>query len=196
MHRFRGEYITVKTGWCLLIATMLLMLPFKFVFSWLVAAFIHELSHLLCIKAFDIRIQHISVGVRGILIQTDAMSPRTEAVCAIAGPVGGLFLLLFIRIFPVLSICAAIQTAFNLLPLYPFDGGRVFNSLLGCFKNIRVSCAICKTVEWVTMLAILFFGTIALRFGFGHAPFLYALIIVIRHVILKIPCKDHKQIVQ
>ena len=63
-------------------------------------------------------------------METASMSPVREAICALAGPLGSFSLLLISEYFPEAAVCGLIQGAYNLIPIFPLDGGRVVRFLL------------------------------------------------------------------
>lgn len=89
----------------------------------------HECSHYIMLKILGVSVYGVSVRANGALIETEGMSPLQELISALAGPAGSFFLLLLIRWMPLLSLCAGIQGLFNLIPVLPFDGGRIVNSI-------------------------------------------------------------------
>ena len=53
-----------------------------------------------------------------------------EFLSAMAGPAAGFLLVLLFPWFPRIAFSALVQSLFNLLPIYPFDGGRVIRSIM------------------------------------------------------------------
>ncbi len=120
----------------------------------------HELSHSLVGRANGIPIKSITLFIFGGIahMTKEATHPGAEFKMAVAGPVcslviGGLFYLLSLFISgaaaPVvtmiqwLAIINLALAAFNLIPGFPLDGGRVFRSLLWHFSgNYRRSTKI------------------------------------------------------
>lgn len=98
--------------------------PLQWVASVLTAAVVHEAGHLMALRHYKIKVWRITVMAGGARIETEPMQPNTELVCALAGPLAGGLLMLAGHWFPKLYICALVQTVFNLLPVYPMDGGR------------------------------------------------------------------------
>lgn len=120
----------ISVGLFLGLALMLMLLPLQWIIAALTAAAFHELCHLMCLRICGGKVTGFSFGRMGAIIDAAPVSPGKELVCALAGPLGSLLLLIFLRIFPRLAICGAFHAAFNLLPVYPLDGGRALRCAL------------------------------------------------------------------
>jgi len=114
---------------------------------------VHELAHSLVAKAKGIKMQSITLLMFGGVAQMDegAPEPRTELPMALAGPVMSLIFGLIccglvyitpdmatdaptkgvlIFVFGYLGVLNIILFAFNLIPAFPMDGGRVLRAVL------------------------------------------------------------------
>lgn len=96
------------------------------------------------------------------MMETEPLSSGKELVCALAGPAGSLLLVLTFRMFPRVAVCALVQAAFNLLPVFPLDGGRALRCALTRFCS-KWANRIAVWAEWGT-IGIL--GALALTFTF------------------------------
>ena len=173
---------------------MILLLPIKLVFWWIFAAVIHELSHIVSIHLCGGVVRSVSVGSTGAVIEADITDSKKEALCALAGPVGG-FLILFVRKqFPVLAVCGMVQSIFNLIPIYPTDGGRVFLYLLSRIPDPLVAKWVQIIVTRAIFAGLILLGSIALFSGLGPMPLV--VVFLFFHRKRKIPCKARQQIVQ
>ncbi len=112
----------------------------------------HELAHSLVGRANGIPIRSITLFIFGGVahMSREATHPGAEFKMAAAGPacslaIGGLFFLLQILIRGISEPVAAmaywlaqvnvVLAAFNLIPGFPLDGGRVFRSILWRFTG-------------------------------------------------------------
>ncbi|MFC2025417.1 site-2 protease family protein [Chloroflexota bacterium] len=112
----------------------------------------HELAHSLVGRANGIPIKSITLFIFGGVAQMgkEATRPGAELKMAVAGPLcslvlGGLFGLLWLLLPSItepiatmilwLAVMNAALAAFNLIPGFPLDGGRVFRSLLWRFTG-------------------------------------------------------------
>lgn len=125
---------------CLIGALLLLTLPFPWLISAIAAAVIHELFHIGALYLLKAPPVAIRIGFRGTVIRTPPMDPKETLLCAAAGPFGSLLLLFLIHVFPRLAICAAVQGLYNLLPVYPLDGGRILRAGIEFFKLRKRPC--------------------------------------------------------
>lgn len=117
-------------------AFWLLAVPLKWVTAAAGAALIHELGHLTALWLLDRRVWAVELDAFGAEIETEPLTPREELVCALAGPAAGALVCLFWRLAPALAVCAGAQTAFNLLPVFPLDGGRALRAVRNiCCKD-------------------------------------------------------------
>lgn len=153
MKRFPIE-ITISAGACFYACLLLLLLPLNLVISLYLAAAIHECCHILMLFYFRIPVTGISLGINGAAIRTVPLPPKQELVCAAAGPAGSFLCLLFLRDYPLFALCGLFQGLFNLLPVFPLDGGRILRCLCLCVCP-KQAAFICQAVKICTIAAAL-----------------------------------------
>ena len=158
MQIFPNNRLVIKPGFLIYLALLLLLLPLHWLLAWFFAACVHEICHCLLLKKFRISVRGLIVDYSGAVIQTDAMEPWQEMISALCGPLGGLCLLLVRKWAPMIAVCALVQSVFNLLPIYPLDGGRAARALMEMLKIPRSYRNILSTVaKCVLMLLCLFY---------------------------------------
>ena len=112
------------------LALLLLILPIQYIVGFLISGLIHEMGHFIALKIMKVPIYQFRVTVSGAVIETGEITALQELLCAIAGPFAGMMTCMMGSIFPLLAVCAFVQTAYNLIPLYPLDGGRICKSIM------------------------------------------------------------------
>ena len=173
--------LIITPGAWILGALMLLILPLNWLLAAGTAAFFHELCHYFALRLCAVPIFRIQISSRGTVMDTAPMGLRQEFLCALAGPLGGLFLLLFIRHIPRIAICAGVQSLFNLLPVYPLDGGRALRCLARRYLPPDGAALLLKWTARLCLGGIVVLGLLAaIRYHLGLLPLLLAIILCIR----------------
>ena len=135
------------SGWgCVLLALALLVLPLPWLAAAVTAALFHELCHGAVAVALGGSMGVIRLGERGATMEVGGLSNGRELLAAAAGPVGSLGLLLLGRCFPRLALCGLVQGLYNLLPIYPLDGGRILFCLIRFRHSEGVALKICRRI--------------------------------------------------
>ena len=125
-------------GFWLVTALMVLLFPARFLLGVFLAAFIHEMGHIVAIRLTSGSVRRIELRAVGARIVTAPMEPGQAILCALAGPAAGGLTILAWRWFPELALAGLVQTVFNLLPVYPLDGGRVVRNICCKFRDFGV----------------------------------------------------------
>ena len=179
----------ISSGYCIALAFMILVLPLSWIMPAMAAAFVHELCHYLAILLCSGQTTDVGIYSFAARMELPPMCRGKELICALAGPLGGLLLCFLAPYFPRLALCAALQSLYNLLPVYPLDGGRALQCLL---KLLLPPCSaeiLGVFIQWSFIGVLLLVSIYA--FFFLHAgilPCLAALLLVFRAKDAKMPC--------
>ena len=177
------------------LALLLLALPLRWVAAAGFAAVFHEFCHMLAIRICGGTIQSLEVGNSGALMEAADLTARQELLCAMAGPLGGLLLLLFLRWVPEVAVCAAFQSAYNLQPVYPLDGGRCLRCVVAMFAPMTAD-TVCVWAARCCCFLLIAVGIWAAVTGLGFAPLMMAGFVAMKTIRGKIPCKHCLSAVQ
>jgi stage IV sporulation protein FB len=163
------RYISFSCGFFLSLAAMVLLLPLQWIMSAIFAAAIHELFHYVALQIFDARTGRILIRSWGAEMPAESVSRGRELICALAGPFGGLLLIPLLPIFPRLALCALVQSLYNLLPIYPLDGGRALQCFCALVLPPTYAAWVCSFVMWLfigVLSACGIYLSLGLRIGF------------------------------
>lgn len=171
--------VQTEGGFLILLAAMILLLPLEWVVAAICAATFHELCHYMLVKMVGGHVYGLRLGASGAQLEVAPMSPVPEILVAAAGPVGSALLVLTARYTPRLAVCALVHCVFNLLPLFPSDGGRILRGALTQFLPAgvgeRVFSASQKILIWGLLLAC---AVAALRVGV--VPVCFGILLILR----------------
>ena len=182
-----GSRLQVSSGVFFLGVLWLLLLPPAWGMGAILAASVHELGHLLAILACGGEVLDFTIGCDGAKMETTPMAAGREILCALAGPLGSFSLLAIGNHFPEAALCGMVQGLYNLLPIYPLDGGRVIRCLF--------PAAVCWGIE---VFSVTLFSGIALWISLrsGQAGLIFLLSLWIPMIRRKLTCKQTAKAVQ
>jgi stage IV sporulation protein FB len=121
-------------------------------FILLVSIIGHELGHAFVARRFGLRVGDIELHGLGGHVTHPRTTPRRQLAISLAGPFAGFTmagLMLLLLATPIVSLTAhglrsvlqwfaiinVFWSVFNLLPMYPLDGGHALKSTLDLFTN-------------------------------------------------------------
>ena len=173
------------------LALLLLVLPLRWMIAAICAAGFHELCHIAAIYLCGGRIGSMRITQRGASLDMAMLPWRRELICALAGPVGSFLLLFAAELWPRLAVCALFHGLYNLLPIYPMDGGRILRcTATGLFGEDQAEC-ICLWMARIACGILLlagFYGFLVLHTGVF--PLFLAGFVICKANFRKFPCKD------
>lgn len=138
--------LPVVEGWALIWAAFLVLtLPLGYLAAAVLAAMWHEACHALAVVALGGKVLSLRVSLGGMEMKTSPLEPLSGALCALAGPAGSFLLLLLAPWFPQVAAWGLLQGCFNLLPIFPLDGGQALR---------RLAPRLARWVEGGTLLAL------------------------------------------
>ncbi len=183
--------ISIKPAYFIILALALLTLPLQWIFSWIIASAFHELCHYWALRLCSCRVLRVQIDLNGTTMETDLLSSSKEILCALAGPLGGFLLLLIARWCPRIAVCGCFQSMYNLIPIFPLDGGRTVRGILQKFFSESKSNTIERYLETGILAIFVLLGLFAAFCkDLGLIPLVFAGILIIKNKKTKITCKQ------
>ena len=179
--------VCIDSGALILAALLILVLPLPWLAAALVAAAVHELFHLGAVWLLGGRVGHVRIGAAAAVMDASNLEPGASLLAILAGPVGSFLLFALCRNFPKVAICAGVQGLFNLLPIFPLDGGRMLETGLQMLcpeKGEKLALWI-QRITLAVITAAALWASIALHLGIG--PLIFAQVWICKAISRKKP---------
>ncbi len=149
-----------------------------------ISLLVHEYAHVYAALRLNVETKYVvtmAYGAAAMMNEQDISSRRSnEAIIAAAGPIASLTLgaisyflywLTLSKIFVYMTALNVSMGIFNMLPLYPMDGGRILRSLLnykyGDFKSVKISVIITYILGAVGIAFFIYKRMFWMTFVFG-----------------------------
>lgn len=132
----------IGVSFFLLLILCIIFQQFKLLINYFFALTLHELAHLLVAISRGYKLKLIQIDMFGLSIDLDSdLSDKDSFAVNIAGPMCNLFMCLLClamySLFPISHLILSefcftnlALALFNLLPIYPLDGGKIFRSMI------------------------------------------------------------------
>lgn len=184
------ERVTVSTEFIFFLAVAFLLVPVQWLGGWMLALTIHELCHCIALWIFGGAVSGVRISCRGVIMETQPLSLGKEAICAYAGPLGALLILPVARYLPRTAICTLVFSAYNLLPIFPLDGGRGLGCIIKKVFPGTIADRLQRYVENAVLIGVVIIAVYSVfQLGLGLFPAVIAVILLCRSKGIKFPCK-------
>lgn len=159
-----GLELTVGPGALLLAAYLYFLGGGAALAAFFSAALAHELGHLIALHLSGAAVRRVRLTASGPILEYDGpLTPGREAGVIAAGPVGGILFaagcfLAGTPYFRYAGLIALLGSAFNLLPAYPMDGGRLARLFLETSVPPEAALRLARVLGCLTALGIAALG--------------------------------------
>lgn len=136
MKRFE---LRLRPGALLFWALVFFLLPEGQAAALLLPCAVHELGHLLCLKLLGLGVSSLNLELCGLRMDySGSCGALGHAAAAAAGPLAGIVFYFLLRQLcgekaALMAGVSLLLSLFNLLPIYPLDGGRLWRAALCAF---------------------------------------------------------------
>jgi len=144
----------------------------EFLLHIFVSSIIHEAAHLCTFSFLGVRIEKTELLPFGISVKLHdetALSCKNEIICAFAGPFANMIFGIIIAVINSgknitdadnLALCSFALFVFNLIPIFPLDGGRILWFVLLEKNDFLSARQIMRRTEYIGICCLSVIGTV------------------------------------
>lgn len=174
--------VSIKENVYIYFVIILFLIPFQWLFAWLIAVCIHEFSHWLSVRLLGGKVYSLEIGMAGANMVCETLSKPKQILSVLSGPIGGFIIVLTGTRFPRLALCSWVLSVYNLLPLLPLDGGRALQILMNAHPSFH-------TIEKITLIVLFLCALyLAIPLQLGLFPLIILALLWLKN--RKKPCKE------
>ena len=156
------KHIYLNESFYFFLLIIILTGKFNYFIIYFILLLIHELGHAITgiILGYKLeRIEFYPMGGVTILDFPINISLRKELLILVMGPIMQIVGYMFLkRNFPYINTYHYTLLFFNLLPLYPLDGGRIVNILLNYKMNYLKSLQVIYYISIITIITLVIYN--------------------------------------
>lgn len=143
-------------------------------------AFCHEMGHLICGVLMGLKPKSLKIMPMGLSIEFEIYSKNIKDKLqlkkiwiALAGPITNIIIILITIIFNKnietilygeIIYSNILIAIFNLLPIYPLDGGRILKEVIHIIKGRKKAIELTNYISNVSMVILTFVSSIAIYY--------------------------------
>ncbi len=142
-------------------------------------AFLHELGHLLAGLLLRLKPKRLEINPFGLAVIFEEFGSKNNSfewkkvIIASAGPITNLIIMLAVMFIDlpieqlnqeIIIYANILIIAFNLLPIYPLDGGRIVKGILYIFKGKSLAESLSNKIANIGAILLTFAGSIAIYY--------------------------------
>lgn len=142
--------VKIGPGFFLLIVICLFSKNIVLLFNYALALFLHEMAHLWVAGKRGYSLKQIKLDIFGLAVElNEKIDDKDQFAINIAGPVCNLIICVLCMasywLFPIsyfylntFCFSSLVLAIFNLLPVYPLDGGKIFRGIIKSDKVYKI----------------------------------------------------------
>lgn len=162
--KFGNTRIIISFTFFALIIILISLNKTEFLYSTIIFAILHEIGHLLALKYFKISIEEFKVSLFGgniKILNNNKIQYYQNAIISFCGPLVNLFFFVLFYLLNIflknkfineIYVINLVLAAFNLLPFYNFDGGKILASILMNFLQEKTVNYIITITSFIILI--------------------------------------------
>lgn len=162
--KFGNTRIIISFTFFALIIILISLNKTEFLYSTIIFAILHEIGHLLALKYFKISIEEFKVSLFGgniKILNNNKIQYYQNAIISFCGPLVNLFFFVLFYLLNIflknkfineIYVINLVLAAFNLLPFYNFDGGKILTSILMNFLQEKTVNYIITITSFIILI--------------------------------------------
>ena len=157
----------IGISFLLLVLVCAICQKFTLLINYILALMLHELAHIFVATKRGYTLKEFKLSLFGVAVELkEKIDEKDSFAINISGPFFNLFLcLICVALYWLIPVSFVVLNTFcisnltlaifNLLPIYPLDGGKIFNSMLGAKiyqifeKIICIACGVLCVILFI-----------------------------------------------